>query len=111
MSPEVAQAIRKFKTGVTTEYLWQPGISAGQPATFLGYPVFEDENLPAIASNSLSAAFGDFRRAYVVTDRNTAMLRDPFTSKPFVSFYATKRLGGGGGRDTRAVKFLKFAAS
>jgi HK97 family phage major capsid protein len=111
MSPEVLEAVRKFKSTSTDEYLWQPGTQAGQPATLLGYPVFEDENLPAIAANSLSAAFGDFRRAYTITDRSTGMLRDPYTSKPFVNFYATKRLGGGGGRDTRAVKFLKFASS
>lgn len=111
MSGEVLEAVRKFKAASTNEYLWQPSNQMGQPDMLLGYPVYEDENLPAIGSNSLSAAFGDFRRAYTITDRNTAMLRDPFTAKPYVVFYATKRLGGGGGRDTRAVKFLKFASS
>lgn len=111
MSPEVIETVRKFKSNTTNEYLWQPGTQAGQPATLLGYPVFEDENIPAIGANSLSAAFGDFKRAYTITDRLTALLRDPYTAKPYVVFYATKRLGGGGGRDTRAVKFLKFAAS
>lgn len=111
MSPEVIEAVRKFKSGTTNEYLWQPGTQAGQPATLLGYPIFEDESIPAIGANALCAAFGDFKRAYTVTDRSTSLLRDPYTAKPYVSFYATKRLGGGGGRDTRAVKFLKFAAS
>lgn len=111
MSPEVLELVRKFKAATTNEYLWQPGTQAGQPATLLGYPIFEDENIPAIAANSLSIAFGDFSRAYTITDRNTAMVRDPYTNKPFVNFYATRRLGGGGGRDTRAVKFMKFAAS
>lgn len=111
MSPEVIEDVRLFKTGTTSEYLWRPGTEAGQPATLLGYPVYEDENLPAIAANSLSAAFGDFSRAYTVTDRSTKLLRDPYTNKPYVNFYATKRVGGGGGRDTRAVKFLKFASS
>lgn len=111
MSSEVAQAVRKFKSTTTNEYLWQPSTQAGQPSTLLGYAVYEDETIPAIAANSLSCAFGDFSRAYTVTDRNTALLRDPYTNKPFVNFYATKRLGGGGGRDTRAVKFLKFSAS
>ncbi len=77
----------------------------------LGYPVYEDENVPGIAANSLSVAFGDFSRAYTITDRSTSMLRDPFTNKPYVMFYAAKRVGGGSGRDTRAVKFLKFSAS
>lgn len=111
MSPEVLETVRKFKAATTNEYLWQPGTQAGQPATLLGYPIYEDENIPAIAANSLSIAFGDFSRAYTITDRSTAMLRDPYTSKPYVNFYATRRLGGGGGRDTRAVKFMKFAAS
>lgn len=111
ISSEVLEAVRKMKDGTGAFYLWQPSTQAGQPSTLLGFPVFEDENLPAIASGSLSAAFGDFSRSYTITDRNTAMLRDPYTSKPFVNFYSTKRLGGGGGRDTRAVKFLKFATT
>lgn len=111
VSPEVLEAVRKFKASSTNEYLWQPSNQAGQPATLMGYPIYEDVNLPAIGSNSLSCAFGDFSRAYTITDRSTALLRDPYTSKPYVNFYCTKRLGGGGGRDTRAVKFLKFAAS
>ncbi len=111
ISSEVLEMVRKMKDGTGSFYLWQPSTQAGQPSTLLGFPVFEDENLPAIADGSLSAAFGDFSRAYTITDRNTAMLRDPFTNKPFVNFYSTKRLGGGGGRDTRAVKFLKFATT
>ncbi|MBK8528641.1 MAG: phage major capsid protein [Rubrivivax sp.] len=111
MSGEVLEAVRKFKAASTNEYLWQPSNQMGQPDMLLGYPVFEDENLPAIAANSLSAAFGDFSRSYTITDRSTTLLRDPFTAKPYVVFYATKRLGGGGGRDTRSVKFLKFAAT
>jgi HK97 family phage major capsid protein len=111
MSSEVLELVRKFKVASTNEYLWQPSNQAGQPATLLGFPVFESENVPAIAANSLSCAFGDFSRSYTITDRNTLMIRDNLTNKPFVNFYSTKRLGGGGGRDTRAVKFLKFAAS
>lgn len=110
LSPEVLEDIRKFKDG-QGNYLWQPSAQAGQPSMLLGYPVEEDENLPAIGSNSLSAAFGDFSRAYTIVDRRTSFLRDPYTAKPYVVFYSTKRVGGGGARDTRAVKFLKFAAS
>lgn len=111
MSPEVVEAVRKFKAVGTNDYLWQPATEAGQPATLLGYPVYEDENIALIGAGSLSAAFGDFSRAYTITDRNASLIRDNLTNKPYVNFYATKRLGGGGGRDTRAVKFLKFAAS
>lgn len=111
LSPEVLEQVRKMKEATTDRYLWEPATEAGQPSRLLGYPVYEDPNLPAIAANSLSAAFGDFSRAYTITDRSTALLRDPFTAKPYVRFYATKRVGGGGGRDTRAIKFLKFSAT
>lgn len=111
MSPEVLEMVRKLKEATTDRYLWEPATEAGQPSRLLGYPVYEDENLPAVASGSLSAAFGDFTRAYTITDRSTSMLRDPFTAKPYVRFYSTKRVGGGGGRDTRAIKFLKFSAT
>jgi len=110
VSPEVLEAVRKLKDGHGS-YLWQPSLGVGQPSMLLGYPVFEDANLPAIAANSLSAAFGDFARAYTIVDRSTTILRDPFSQKPYVSFYTSRRVGGGPGRDTRAVKFLKFAAS
>ncbi|MDP2821372.1 MAG: phage major capsid protein [Sulfuritalea sp.] len=111
MSPEVLEAVRKMKLSASDQYVWTPSLSEGQPSRLLGYPVFEDENIPAIAANSLSVAFGDFSRAYTITDRGTAVLRDPFSNKPFIGFYSSKRVGGGGGRDTRAVKFLKFSAS
>ena len=92
---EALEAIRKMKDGSGAFYLWQPSQVAGEPSTLLGYPVYEDENVPAIAAGSLSVAFGDFSRAYVITDRSTSMLRDPFTNKPYVNFYTTKRVGGG----------------
>lgn len=111
MSPEVLEMVRKLKEATSDRYLWEPATEAGQPSRLLGYEVYEDESLPAVASGSLSAAFGDFTRAYTITDRSTSMLRDPFTAKPYVRFYSTKRVGGGGGRDTRAIKFLKFSAT
>lgn len=110
MSGEVLELVRKLKDG-QGQYLWQPSNQAGAPSTLFGYPVFEDENVPAIATNSIPVCFGDIQRAYVITDRGTAILRDPYSNKPFVSFYSTKRLGGGAGRDTRAVKFLKLSTS
>lgn len=92
------------------DYIWKPGIESGQPSTLLGYPVYEDENMPDIAANSLSVAFGDFLRGYTIVDRNSSMLRDPFTAKPNVLFYSTRRVGGSM-RDFRAIKLMKFSAS
>jgi HK97 family phage major capsid protein len=111
MGSEALEAIRKMRLTSTDAYIWQPSMAEGQPSRLFGYPVFEDANVPAIAANSLSIAFGDFARSYVITDRSTSMLRDPFTQKPFVVFYCAKRVGGGFGRDSRAVKFLKFSAT
>ncbi|SFN32453.1 phage major capsid protein, HK97 family [Nitrosospira briensis] len=109
MNTNTIEQIRTFKN-TAGDYIWKQGIEAGQPGTLLGYPVFEDENMPDIAANSLSIAFGDFQRGYVILDRNSSMLRDPFTAKPHVLFYTTKRVGGGM-RDFRAIKLMKFAAS
>ena len=109
MSRTTAAAVRKMKDG-QSNYIWQPSVQAGQPATLLGYSLNEDENMPAIASNSLSIAFGNFKRGYIIVDRmGSRMLRDPFTNKPYVGFYTTKRVGGMVA-DSNAIKLLKFAA-
>mgnify|MGYP002652412468 CR=1 FL=1 len=92
-------------------FVWQPSLSAGQPATLLGYPVIESEDMPDIATNSLSIAFGDFRAGYLIAERTeTQILRDPYTNKPFVTFYATKRIGGCVS-NSEAIKLMKFAAA
>ena len=102
--------IRQFK-GSDNNYLWQPNLAAGQPSTLLGYPVREDENMPAKASDSLSLAFGDFKRGYLIVDRiGIRSLRDPYTAKPTVIFYTTKRVGGDV-IDSEAIKILKFGVS
>lgn len=76
-------------------YLWQPGLQAGEPQSLLGRPIQRMEDMPDVAANSLSVAFGDWKQAYVVVDRiGIRVLRDPFTAKPFVLFYTTKRTGG-----------------
>ena len=109
MNSTTLAKIRKFKdTG--GQYLWQPSFDQGQPQTILGYPVFCDENMPDIAADALPVAFGDFKRGYVINDRTgVRVLRDPYTSKPFVSFYTTKRVGGGV-LDPRALRFQRVAA-
>jgi HK97 family phage major capsid protein len=110
MNSSTSAAIRKFKTA-DGAFLWQPGLASGQADTLLGYPVIEAEDMPDIAANSLSIAFGNFRAGYLIAERSeTQILRDPFTHKPFVHFYATKRIGGGV-TNSEAIKLMKFAAS
>ncbi len=110
MNRKTESVVRKFKDS-TDNYIWQPGTGAGQPATLLGYPVAEAEDMPDIAANSLSIAFGDFARGYLIVDRvGIRTLRDPFTAKPYVLFYTTKRVGGGV-QNFEAIKLMKFAAS
>ncbi|HVV65992.1 MAG TPA: phage major capsid protein [Rhizomicrobium sp.] len=110
MNRKTESAVRKFKDS-TGNYVWQPGAAAGQPATLFGYPVTEVEDMPDIASNSFSIAFGDFARGYLVVDRiGVRVLRDPYSAKPYVLFYTTKRVGGGV-QNFEAIKLMKFAAS
>ena len=108
MNSSTAADIRKFKTS-TGAFLFQPSLAAGQPATLLGYPLIEAEDMPDIAAGSLSIAFGNFKAGYVIAERNaTTILRDPYTHKPYVHFYATKRVGGQV-VNSEAIKLLKFA--
>ncbi len=110
MNRKTEATIRKFKDG-DDNYIWQPGTAIGQPASLLGYPVAEAEDMPDIASNSYSIAFGDFARGYLIVDRvGINVLRDPFSAKPYVLFYTTKRVGGGV-QNFEAIKLMKFAVS
>ncbi len=110
MNAATLARIRKFKTS-DGQLLWQPGLSAGQPATLLGYPVVEAEDMPDLAANSLSIAFGNFKAGYLIAERGeTAILRDPYSNKPFVHFYATKRVGGMVS-NSEALKVMKFSAT
>lgn len=87
--------LRKLKDG-QGNYLWQQSAQAGQPNELGGYAILENEDMPAFAAGSNAYAFGNFRRAYTIADVfGTRVLRDPYTNKPFVHFYTTKRLGGG----------------
>ncbi|GGC87383.1 phage major capsid protein [Halopseudomonas salina] len=101
-------ALRKLKD-TEGNYLWRPGLEAGEPGILLGYRYEEDENMPDVAADSLPLAFGDIRRAYTIADvQGTRVLRDPFTNKPYVHFYTTKRVGGGL-MDSTAIKLMKVA--
>ena len=110
MRREVRTLIRKMKEATSDRYLWEPSLQAGQPDRLLGYPVRIDQFMPGLNTGSLSLAFGDFREAYTIVDRiGVRTLRDPYTAKPYIRFYSTKRTGGGA-VNFEAVKFLKFAA-
>lgn len=110
MNRKTQSVIRKFKDS-TGNYLWQPPATAGARANLLGFPALDAEDMPDIAAGSLSIAFGDFSRGYLIVDRaGISVLRDPYTAKPYVLFYTTKRVGGGV-QDFDAIKVMKFAAS
>lgn len=97
--------IRKFKN--TMGYLWQPSMQAGMPSLLLGYPVYEDDYMPDVGADKFPIAFGDYRQAYRIVDHvGIRTLRDPYSNKPFISFYTTKRVGGGI-RNFEALKLLK----
>ncbi len=110
MNRRTAGKIRKFKDA-DGNYIWQPATSAGQLPLLLGYPVQEIEDMPDVAANSYSIAFGDFAKGYLIVDRaGISVLRDPYSAKPYVLFYTTKRVGGGV-QNFDAIKTLKFAVS
>lgn len=91
--------------------LWSSGLREGEPDRLMSYPIMEDEEMPAIAADSYSLAFGDFRRGYIIVDRiGVRVLRDPYSSKPYIQFYTTKRTGGGIGH-FEAIKLLKYGTS
>ena len=110
MRRAVITKIRKFKD-TTGQYLWQPALAAGTPEKLLDYPIVRMEDMPALAANSLSIAFGDFKAGYQIVDRaGIRILRDPYTAKPYVKFYTTKRTGGGV-LNYEAIKLMKFGAA
>lgn len=100
-------AVRKLKDG-QGNYAWQPSLSALSGGTILGFNVVEGEDMPAVAADSLSIGFGDFRETYQIVDRiGIRVLRDALTNKPYVGFYTTKRVGGAA-INFESLKFLKF---
>ena len=101
--------IRKFKDA-QGDYIWQPAQRPGETPSLMGFPVVEAEDMPDIAADAHAIAFGDFQRGYLVVDRiGIRVLRDPYSAKPYVLFYTTKRVGGGV-QDFEAIKLLKFGA-
>lgn len=110
MNRRTQAAVRKLKDE-NGNYLWAPPAAAGQPASLMGFALVESEDMPNMAKDACAIAFGDFRRFYLVVDRaGVRVLRDPFSAKPYVLFYTTKRVGGGV-QDFDAVKLMKFSAA
>ena len=110
MNSKTAGTVRKMKDG-DGRFLWSDGLAAAEPARLMGYPVLVAEDMPDIAANSFSIAFGDFRAGYTIAERpDLRVLRDPFSAKPHVLFYATKRVGGDVS-DFKAIKLMRFATS
>lgn len=106
MNRRTINAVRKFKDA-DGNYIWQPSLAAGVPSTLLGYPLVEMEDMPDIGGGASCVAFGDFRRGYLIADRQgVRVLRDPYSAKPYVLFYTTKRVGGGV-QDGEAIKVLR----
>lgn len=110
MNRRTLSQVRTFKT-TTGEYLWAPPSVIGGATTLMNFPMTEAEDMPDVAANSLSIAFGDFERGYLIVDRlGIRVLRDPYSAKPYVLFYSTKRVGGGV-QDFDAIKLLKFGTA
>jgi len=110
MNSKTTAEVRKLKDA-DGRFLWTDGIAQGEPARLMGYPVLVAEDMPDVAADSFSIAFGDFAVGYTVAERaDLRILRDPFSAKPHVLFYATKRVGGDV-TDFAAIKLLKFGTS
>lgn len=109
MNSATLARIRKFKTS-DGAFIWQPGLGPDQPQTLLGYRVVEVDAMPDIAADSLSIGFGNFEAGYLIAQRaETTVLKDPYSNKPYVHFYATRRVGGAV-LDSRAIKLMRFSA-
>ncbi|WP_336057837.1 phage major capsid protein [Nitratireductor sp. CH_MIT9313-5] len=110
MNRKTQAALRKIKDA-DGNYMWQPPATPGSRAMLMGFPVLEAEDMPDIESASTPIAFGDFGRGYLVVDRTgVRVLRDPYSAKPYVLFYTTKRVGGGV-QDFEAIKLMKCSVS
>lgn len=109
MNRQTLAAIRKLKDS-DNNYLWQPGLQSGEPNSILGFPYTYNDDFPSAGANAIPIAFGDFREAYIIMDRTgIRLLRDPYSNKPYVNFYMTKRVGNMI-LNSEAVKFFKCSA-
>ncbi|MEM7667627.1 MAG: phage major capsid protein [Pseudomonadota bacterium] len=110
MNSKTAGEVRKMKDS-QGRFLWIEGLSVEQPARLMGYPVQIVEAMPDIAADAPAVAFGDFGRGYTIAERpDIRLLRDPYSARPNVVFFATKRVGGDV-TDYAAIKTLNFSVS
>ena len=110
MNSKTAGVVRRLKDN-DGRFLWSDGLAANEPARLMGYPVLIAEDMPDIAAGNTAIAFGNFAAGYTVAERpDPRILRDPFSAKPHVLFYATKRVGGDVS-DFAAIKLLKFSVA
>jgi HK97 family phage major capsid protein len=110
MNSKTAGAVRKMKDA-DGRFMWSDGLAASEPARLMGYPVLICEDMPDIAANAHAIAFGDFNAGYTIAERpDLRILRDPFSAKPNILFYASKRVGGDV-TDFAAIKLLRIAVS
>jgi HK97 family phage major capsid protein len=110
MNRKTQASVRKLKDA-DGNYLWTPPAAAGQQAMLMGFPLVEAEDMPDAGANTTPIAFGDFSRGYLIVDRTgVRVLRDPYSAKPYVLFYVTKRVGGGV-QDFDAIKLLKYGTA
>ena len=110
MNRQTQSQIRKFKDA-DGNYLWQPSLVVGEAPRLMNVPIAEAEDMPDVAADSFAVAYGDFQRGYLIVDRlGVRVLRDPYSAKPYVLFYTTKRVGGGV-QNFEAIKLLKFGVA
>lgn len=105
MPRSAMKQIRQLKDSTSGQYLWNPALLAGKEDTLLGCPIYQSAHMPVATKGSKSILFGDFRYYQIVDRIGIRILRDPFTAKPYIRFYTTKRLGGDV-VDTNAFKCL-----
>lgn len=109
MGRSTLKEVRKIKDS-DGNYIWQSGLAVGEPSTIAGYSTIDFEDMPDMGVDSLSIAFANWAEAYQIVDRlGTRILRDPFTAKPYVLFYTTKRTGGDV-LNFEAIKLMKFGS-
>ena len=110
MNSKTTGVLRKLKDA-DGRFLWSDGVVNAEPPRLMGYKVLICEDMPDVGASSYSVAFGNFEAGYTIAERpDLRILRDPYSAKPHVLFYATKRVGGAVS-DFAAIKLLRFAVS
>jgi HK97 family phage major capsid protein len=110
MNRSTMQTIATFKDS-GGRYVLNPVAAPGAPPNLLGYDVVIAEDMPGVAANTFSIAFGDWKRAYTIADRKgMTIIHDPYSNKPYVGYYCVKRTGGAL-VNSEAIRLAKFSVS